>query len=118
VSLTFDGDALLLHGGLAVAGLLAQRLAVAEVIDEHVTLSGGTAANSGAKVGMTVCFGGSTPTGDVASWASSRRVDLASCSRRSSAAGAGGSCSGCGIRDRLFHQSVERYLWLVAMWGR
>ena len=37
------------HGGLAVAGLLAQKLGVAELVDEHVTLHGAGAANGGAK---------------------------------------------------------------------
>jgi len=49
VSATFDDDTLLPHGGLAVAGLLAQRLGVAELVDEHVRLSGARAANAGAK---------------------------------------------------------------------
>ena len=49
VSTTFDEEHLLPHGGLAVAGLLAQKLGVAELVDEHVTLHGAGAANSGAK---------------------------------------------------------------------
>ncbi len=49
VSATFDDDSLLASGGLAVAGLLAQRLGVAELVDEHVALSGGAAPNAGAK---------------------------------------------------------------------
>ena len=49
VSATFDDDSLLPSGGLAVTGLLAQRLGVAELVDEHVMLSGAGAANAGAK---------------------------------------------------------------------
>ena len=49
VSVSFDEDNLLPNGGLAVAGLLAQKLGVAELVDEHVTLSGEGPANSGAK---------------------------------------------------------------------
>ncbi|MDP8977814.1 MAG: IS1380 family transposase, partial [Actinomycetota bacterium] len=49
VSVTFDEDHLAPSGGLAVAGLLAQRLGVAELVDEHVTLSGDGAGNGGAK---------------------------------------------------------------------
>lgn len=40
VSVSFDEHRLIPHGGLAVAGLLAQKLGVAELVDEHVTLSG------------------------------------------------------------------------------
>ncbi len=49
VSATFDDDTLLPAGGLAVTGLLAQRLGVAELVDEHVVPSGVGAANAGAK---------------------------------------------------------------------
>ena len=49
VSVSFDDDSLLPNGGLAVAGVLAQKLGVAELVDEHVTLSGDGAGNSGAK---------------------------------------------------------------------
>lgn len=49
VSVSFDEDHLLPNGGLAVAGVLAQKLGVAELVDEHVTLSGDGAGNSGAK---------------------------------------------------------------------
>lgn len=49
VSATFDEDHLLPNGGLTVAALLAQKLGVAELVDEHVTLSGDGAGNSGAK---------------------------------------------------------------------
>jgi hypothetical protein len=48
VSVTFDDDSLLPSGGLAVAGLLAQRLGVADLVDQHVRLSE-AAANAGAK---------------------------------------------------------------------
>ena len=51
MSATFDDDSLLPCGGLAVAGLLAQRLGVAELVDEHVRLSAAAAANSGANSG-------------------------------------------------------------------
>ncbi len=46
---TFDDDTLLPYGGLAVAGLLAQRLGVSELVDRHVRLAGAAAANAGAK---------------------------------------------------------------------
>ncbi|MDQ3405044.1 MAG: IS1380 family transposase [Actinomycetota bacterium] len=49
VSVSFDDDKLLPNGGLAVAGVLAQKLGVAELVDAHVTLSGDGAGNSGAK---------------------------------------------------------------------
>jgi DDE family transposase len=49
VSVTFDEDNLLPNGGLTVAALLAQKLGVGELVDEHVTLSGEGAANCGAK---------------------------------------------------------------------
>ncbi|MDQ4131751.1 MAG: IS1380 family transposase [Actinomycetota bacterium] len=49
VSVNFDDDKLLPNGGLAVTGLLAQKLGLAELVDAHVTLSGEGAGNSGAK---------------------------------------------------------------------
>jgi hypothetical protein len=49
VSVTFDEDRLVPNGGLHVAALLAQKLGVAELVDEHVTLTGEGAGNSGAK---------------------------------------------------------------------
>ena len=49
VSVTFDDDTLLPSGGLAVAALLAQKLGVADLIDEHVTIAGEAGANSGAE---------------------------------------------------------------------
>jgi len=49
VSVSFDDDRLLPNGGLAVAGVLAQKLGVGELVDAHVTLSGDGAGNSGAK---------------------------------------------------------------------
>jgi hypothetical protein len=49
VSVTFDEDRVVPNGGLAVAALLAQKLGVGELIDEHVTVCGEGAANSGAK---------------------------------------------------------------------
>jgi hypothetical protein len=49
VSVTFDEDRLVPNGGLTVAALLAQKLGVDELIDEHVTLTGEGAGNSGAK---------------------------------------------------------------------
>jgi len=60
VSVTFDDDSLLPSGGLAVAGLLAQRLGVADLVDQHVRLSE-AAANAGAKA-LTVI--GSMLVGD------------------------------------------------------
>jgi hypothetical protein len=53
VAMTFDDDTLLPNGGLTVAALLAQRLGVADLVDEHVTVVGEAGANSGAK-GATV----------------------------------------------------------------
>jgi hypothetical protein len=49
VSVSFDEDHLVPHGGLAVAGLLAQKLGVAELVDAHVTLTGEGGGNCGAK---------------------------------------------------------------------
>ncbi len=49
VSVNFDDDTLLPNGGLAVAGLLAQKLGVGELVDAHVTLAGEGSANGGAK---------------------------------------------------------------------
>ena len=49
MSTTFDEENLLPHGGLVVAGLLAQKLGVAEHVDEHVAPPGKAAANGGAK---------------------------------------------------------------------
>lgn len=49
VSVSFDEDNLLPHCGLAVAGVLAQKLGVGELVDEHVTLAGEGSANGGAK---------------------------------------------------------------------
>jgi len=49
VAMTFDDDTLLPNGGLAVAALLAQKLGVADLIDEHVTIGGEAGANGGAK---------------------------------------------------------------------
>jgi hypothetical protein len=39
VSVSLDDDTLLPNGGLAVAALLAQRLGVADLVDEHVAVS-------------------------------------------------------------------------------
>jgi hypothetical protein len=49
VSVTFDDDSLLPNGGLSVAALLVQKLGLAELVDDHVTLAGEGGANSGAK---------------------------------------------------------------------
>ena len=49
VSVSFDEDNLVPNGGLVVAGLLAQKLGVAELVDEHVSLSGEGSGNGGAK---------------------------------------------------------------------
>ena len=63
VSMSFDDDTLLPNGGLAVAGLLAQRLGVADLVDEHVSLRTPAAANSGAKASSVV--GSALAGGDV-----------------------------------------------------
>ena len=49
VSVSFDDDTLLPNGGLAVAASLAQKLGVADLVDEHVTIDGEAGANGGAK---------------------------------------------------------------------
>ena len=49
VAVSFDDDTLLPNGGLAVAARLAQKLGVADLVDEHVTIAGEAGANSGAK---------------------------------------------------------------------
>jgi hypothetical protein len=49
VSVSFDDDTLLPNGGLTVAARLAQKLRLAELVDEHVTIAGEAGANSGAK---------------------------------------------------------------------
>jgi hypothetical protein len=54
VSVTFDDDTLLPNGGLSVAALLAQKLGVADLVDEHVTIDGEAGANSGAKASTVV----------------------------------------------------------------
>jgi hypothetical protein len=50
----FDDDTLLPNGGLAVAGLLAQRLGVTDLVDGQLALSGPAAANSGAKAATVI----------------------------------------------------------------
>jgi hypothetical protein len=60
VSVTFDDDTLLPNGGLTVAALLAQKLGVADLVDEHVTIAGEAAANGGAKAATVI---GSTLVG-------------------------------------------------------
>jgi len=54
VSVSFDDDTLLPNGGLAVAALLAQKLGVADLVDEHVTIGGEAGANSGAKAATVI----------------------------------------------------------------
>jgi hypothetical protein len=54
VSVTFDDDTLLPNGGLAVAALLAQKLGVADLIDEHVAIGGEAGANGGAKAATVI----------------------------------------------------------------
>jgi len=54
VSVTFDDDTLLPNGGLAVAALLAQKLGVADLIDDHVTIAGEPGANGGAKAATVI----------------------------------------------------------------
>jgi hypothetical protein len=69
VSVTFGDDHLIPNGGLTVAALLAQKLGVAELVDEHVGLSGEGAGNSGAKaltvVGSALVGGDCTNDVDV-----------------------------------------------------
>jgi hypothetical protein len=54
VSVSFDDDTLLPNGGLGVAALLAQKLGVADLVDEHVTIAGEAGANGGAKAATVV----------------------------------------------------------------
>lgn len=54
VSVNFDEDNLVPHGGLTVAGVLAQKLGLAELVDDHVTVAGEGAANAGAKAATVV----------------------------------------------------------------
>ena len=54
VAVSFDDDTLLPNGGLTVAALLAQKLGVADLVDEHVTIDGQAGANSGAKAATVV----------------------------------------------------------------
>jgi hypothetical protein len=49
VSVSFDDDTLLPNGGLAVAALLAQKLGVADLVDEHLSICGEAGANGGAR---------------------------------------------------------------------
>lgn len=52
--MSFDDDTLLPNGGLAVAGLLAQRLGVTDLVDAGLALKGPAAANSGAKAATVI----------------------------------------------------------------
>jgi len=52
--MSFDDDTLLPNGGLAVAALLAQKLGVAGLVDEHVTITGEGGANGGAKAATVI----------------------------------------------------------------
>jgi hypothetical protein len=54
VAVSFDDDTLLPNGGLTVAALLAQKLGVADLVDEHVAVAGEPGANSGAKAATVV----------------------------------------------------------------
>jgi hypothetical protein len=54
VAMTFDDDTLLPNGGLTVTALLAQKLGVADLIDEHVTIGGQAGANGGAKAATVI----------------------------------------------------------------
>jgi hypothetical protein len=54
VSVSFDDNTLLPNGGLSVAALLAQKLGVAELVDEHVDVAGEPGANGGAKAATVV----------------------------------------------------------------
>jgi Transposase DDE domain group 1 len=54
VSVSFDDDTLLPNGGLTVAALLAQKLGVAGLVDEHVTITGDAGANGGAKAATVI----------------------------------------------------------------
>ena len=54
VAVSFDDDSLLPNGGLAVAGLLAQKLGVADLVDEHVAVAGEPGANGGAKAATVI----------------------------------------------------------------
>ena len=54
VSLSFDDDTLLADGGLIVAGRLAQKLGVADLVDTHVTVAGEPGANGGAKAATVI----------------------------------------------------------------
>ena len=54
VAMTFDDDTLLPNGGLSVAALLAQKLGVADLVDEHVTVTGEPGANGGAKAATVI----------------------------------------------------------------
>ena len=77
VAMSFDDDGLLPHGGLAVTGLLAQRLGVADLVDRHVTL-GGAGANAGAKaltvVGSALAGGDCIDDVDVLRAGATRRL--------------------------------------------
>jgi hypothetical protein len=54
VSVSFDDDTLLPNGGLSVAALLAQKLGVADLVDEHVRIDGEAGANGGAKAATVI----------------------------------------------------------------
>jgi hypothetical protein len=54
VAVTFDDDTVLPNGGLAVAALLAQKLGIAGLVDEHVTIAGEGGANGGAKAATVI----------------------------------------------------------------
>lgn len=52
--MSFDDDTLLPNGGLAVAALLAQKLGVAGLVDDHVKVAGEGGANGGAKAATVI----------------------------------------------------------------
>jgi hypothetical protein len=76
VSVTFDDDTLLPNGGLAVAALLAQKLGIADLVDEHVTIDGEAGANGGAKAATVV--GSALAGGDCIDDAAQLRAGAAS----------------------------------------
>jgi hypothetical protein len=78
VSVSFDDDTLLPNGGLTVAALLAQKLGVADLVDEHVRVGGEAGANGGAKavtvVGSALVGGDCIEDVDVLRAGATRRV--------------------------------------------
>jgi hypothetical protein len=54
VAVTFDDDTLPPNGGLAITALLAQRLGVTELVDDHVAIAGEGGVNGGAKAATVI----------------------------------------------------------------